>query len=495
MFRRLLNFNHINRLHKKFIVITFTSTVGAIVAFASFGGYMNKTDNDSDGQQVVGVGTQNEYVSIQNNYIHDKIDAYIEFQSNYQPAYQLCIDGKSTISVRTKAELELVIEQVQQSVVGETAETEVYITLADEQLKVDTIVHNKPKLQLKINDIELSTSGLQAKSRNNHLSRIENTIAEFDAVIPEERKNSDSIVNLEFAQSIEISRVTAQNEEVLSVDEAVAILNRTNIEPTIYVVESGDSPSEIASDNDMTLEELYVLNKGLRDIAKGLQVGQKLTVMVPEPELSVVVEENISYYEIVPRENVYVDNNEIYIGTEVISDIGFDGTMEVEAALKTVNGKEISRKVLSTKVITKPKSAVIQKGILPIPPKATLGYFITPTANYRITSKFGSRSRGFHLGVDFATNYGSSIRATDGGDVIIAGWRGGYGNLVVIDHGNGYVTKYGHNSKILVKVGQRVGQSEEIAKAGSTGNSTGSHCHFEILLNGRNLDPLNLIEF
>ena len=88
---------------------------------------------------------------------------------------------------------------------------------------------------------------------------------------------------------------------------------------------------------------------------------------------------------------------------------------------------------------------------------------------------------------------GTPIVAADGGVVKSAGWRGNYGYCVVIRHDNGLETLYAHNSKLLVSAGQRVGKGTQIAKMGSTGRSTGSHCHFEVLKNGKHVNPWNYI--
>ena len=97
--------------------------------------------------------------------------------------------------------------------------------------------------------------------------------------------------------------------------------------------------------------------------------------------------------------------------------------------------------------------------------------------------------REFHSGIDIPTPTGSSIVAADGGVVIRASWMNGYGYTVIIDHGNGITTLYGHNSRLVVSAGQRVSRGDVIARAGSTGNSTGPHCHFEVRINGSAVNP------
>lgn len=114
-----------------------------------------------------------------------------------------------------------------------------------------------------------------------------------------------------------------------------------------------------------------------------------------------------------------------------------------------------------------------------------------------ITSSFGWRVHPilgyerFHSGTDFGADYGSTIRAANTGIVIYAGWYGGYGNAVVIDHGNSITTLYGHASELYVAEGQVVQRGQAIASVGSTGLSTGPHLHFEVRQDGEPVDPMN----
>lgn len=96
----------------------------------------------------------------------------------------------------------------------------------------------------------------------------------------------------------------------------------------------------------------------------------------------------------------------------------------------------------------------------------------------------------FHEGVDIAGDYGTPISATAAGTVTQAGWVGGYGYLVEVKHADGIVTRYGHNSAVLVYEGQHVDQGSMIALMGSTGNSTGPHCHYEVRIHGEAVDPM-----
>jgi len=115
--------------------------------------------------------------------------------------------------------------------------------------------------------------------------------------------------------------------------------------------------------------------------------------------------------------------------------------------------------------------------------------FIWPV-NGTVVSGFGWRWGRMHEGIDIAAPMGASVWAAAAGTVIHSGWLGGYGLLVVVDHGNGLATAYAHNSSLLVGVGQRVSQGETISLVGSTGNSSGPHVHFEVRANGAAVDPL-----
>jgi len=123
-----------------------------------------------------------------------------------------------------------------------------------------------------------------------------------------------------------------------------------------------------------------------------------------------------------------------------------------------------------------------------------------PVENGWISSLFGWRSDPFsgrtamHSGMDFAARQGADVLAVAAGIVSVAGAHSGYGNLIEINHGNGYVTRYGHNSRVLVKPGDKVLKGQRVALVGSTGRSTAPHCHFEVLFNGVAVNPQEYIQ-
>ncbi len=133
--------------------------------------------------------------------------------------------------------------------------------------------------------------------------------------------------------------------------------------------------------------------------------------------------------------------------------------------------------------------------------KYTGGKFLWPVPGfYRISSDYNPRNSPisgryeFHTGIDIPASFGQPVVAAAGGQVITAGWVNGFGNTVMIDHGSGYVTLYGHNSSVTVSRGQTVERGSQIARIGSTGYSTGNHCHFEVRLNGAHKNPHNYLK-
>jgi murein DD-endopeptidase MepM/ murein hydrolase activator NlpD len=121
--------------------------------------------------------------------------------------------------------------------------------------------------------------------------------------------------------------------------------------------------------------------------------------------------------------------------------------------------------------------------------KAATGQWARPALG-RLTSTYGPRWGRMHKGIDLAAGTGSPIRAAAAGTVVSAGDEGGYGYAVRIRHADGTQTLYAHNSRLLVRAGQQVSAGEQIAREGNSGNSTGPHLHFEVVVGGRNVNPL-----
>lgn len=273
-------------------------------------------------------------------------------------------------------------------------------------------------------------------------------------------------------------------------------LNATKAGEVTYTVKSGDVWSLIAEDNGMTNEELLALNPGY-DISV-LHTGDVLTISRAVPYLTVVNVERQSYLQDVAYSVEYVDDPDMYEGDYEVLSKGVYGKADITANVTVINGTETAREVVSSVTLKEPVAERQARGTKERPTWFPTGSFRWPCYGV-ITSYFGGRNTGisgassYHEAIDIANSYGTPIYAADGGTVIYSGWNGGLGYCVKIDHGNGFITWYGHNSDLYVSVGDHVYKGQTIAAMGSTGISSGSHCDFRIQRNGTMVDPLNYL--
>lgn len=305
-------------------------------------------------------------------------------------------------------------------------------------------------------------------------------------------KEGSEIIERTFVEDVQIVPKYVSNDEIELEENILSILTSNSSEQRSYTVKSGDTLWSIANNADMTLDELIAANSGITENSV-IKLGQVLNLVVPVPLLSVKTTEKIIYNETIPKSVETVNNDSEYKTYRKVLQSGSNGQKEVTANVVYINGIETSREVVGESVTINPVTERIEVGTLQTPPKRALGSFIYPVSG-RLSSSFGARWGTRHEGIDLACAYGTSIHASDGGKVVYSGWNsGGYGYLVIIDHGNGFQTYYGHNSQNVVSVGDMVAQGEVIAKVGSTGNSTGNHVHFEIRKNGVPTNPFDYL--
>ena len=299
-----------------------------------------------------------------------------------------------------------------------------------------------------------------------------------------------------FAENVEIREGYVDVEMVKNLGYIAEILNETKAGEVTYTVENGDSYYYIADLYDMTLDELMDMNPGY-DVDL-LRVGDVLTISNAVPYLTVVNVERQRYVTDVPFEVEYEDDDTMYQGDYKVLSPGQYGKADVTANVTYVNGDLTSRETVASVTITEPVTELQARGTIPRPSWFPTGSFRWPCSG-TITSYFGYRkapTKGastYHEAIDIANSYGTPIYASDGGTVTYSGWYGGMGYTVIIDHGNGFQTYYGHNSSLQVSVGEHVYKGQQIARMGSTGTSTGNHCDFRIKYYGTFVDPLNYL--
>ena len=307
---------------------------------------------------------------------------------------------------------------------------------------------------------------------------------------------NEDTVSCSFAEDVEVRQEYVSTDEIMNLGYLAETLYSTKTAEVTYEVKKGDTWSEIAETHDLTSKELLALNPGY-DINK-LQIGEVLTLSASVPYLTMTVVQRERYVDEVMYDIEYTDTSSLYKGDYKITSAGQYGAADVVATVTYVNGEETERTVLSSVTLREPVTEQRLRGTKERPTWHPTGTFRWPVSG-RVTSYFGGRKSpgGIgstnHKGIDIAAPRGTPVYAADGGTVTYAGWMSGYGYLVRIDHGNGYVTYYGHNSSLTVSVGQHVYKGQQIARVGSTGNSTGNHCHFEVRYNGVAKNPLNYL--
>ena len=235
-----------------------------------------------------------------------------------------------------------------------------------------------------------------------------------------------------------------------------------------HVVKSGETLWDIARKYQVNLDTVIVANNFVD--ANRLRIGQKVRVPTQDG-VFYHVQRGDSIWKIAQRFNV--------ASTEIISTNGIDDPARLRIGQELfIPGMEAVR--ASRYVLVGPDGKLRRA-------------FDRPVSGGWISSRFGPRWGRLHAGLDIAVPTGTIVRAAADGIVTFSGSNGGYGLLVRIDHGDGVETRYAHNSRLVVKAGQRVKRGQIIAYSGNTGNSTGPHLHFEIRLRGVAYDPLKYI--
>ena len=300
-------------------------------------------------------------------------------------------------------------------------------------------------------------------------------------------------VNAYFVEDVDIRQEYVESSYVMNLGYIAEILNETKEGEVTYTVTSGDSYYSIAEKYDLSVEALMKLNSGYDPSI--LRVGDVLTISNAVPYLTVVNVERQRYVQDVPYQVEYTDDASMYQGEYKVTSPGVYGKADMTANVTYINGEETEREVVASVTLSQPVTEQQLRGTKERPTWYPTGSFSWPCTGI-LTSRFGYRSllgSTYHSGIDIGNSYGTSIYAADGGTVTYSGWMSGYGYLIIIDHGNGYQTYYGHNSSLAVSVGAKVHKGQLIARMGSTGRSTGNHCHFGVKFNGTFVNPLNYL--
>jgi len=315
-------------------------------------------------------------------------------------------------------------------------------------------------------------------TEGDHLrSYLENIKAPFENAM-------DSSVYTAFAHNIRLVDGVYLQESVSSYADVINALTEGGGIHT-YTAVDGDTVESVVNATGVSFDSLAQMNPELLTLDQEIPAGTVITTGASSAELiKVKVVRRDTETVAIPFDTQNTESDQYDFGKVVTLQEGADGSEEITYETTMIDGAVTDRQAVAYNVLQAPTPEItvtgtkLKNGMIA---KVGSGSFIWPVPNYKYVSRWMGNG---HRGADICAAYGTPILASDSGTIIAAGWHYSYGNYVEIDHGNGYKTLYGHMSSIAVSQGQAVTQGQVIGYVGSTGNSTGNHCHFEMSYNG-----------
>lgn len=417
--------------------------------------------------------------------------------------YALSINGKKVGYVSDEESVFNTVDQIQKNLNKENKGIKILynkdsVKCVPTDLNEDEVtLLNEKKLEKKILQSDIMKAKAWAVRVDNKDLVATTTKNDAETVLDEIKRHyqtqGSQLVEATFKQPVIVTQAAVKLGAVMNKEEAVTFLLTGTKEMQPYTAQDGDTAWDIAIKNNMSIDDLLAANPNF-DLSK-LKIGTQLNLTVAKPYMTVVSKEIVSTTEDIDFQTTYQNSNTLYAGQVKVKSEGVKGKKETRIELVKENGKLIANNIIDSKVVEAPKNAVALKGT-----KAIVGYvgkssgvFGSPMSHLQVSSGFGSRGGGRHLGVDLRNPCGTPIYAAESGKVTFAGYSGSYGNLVKISHGGGLESYYGHCNSLLVSAGQTVKKGQQIGTVGATGNATGYHLHFEVRLNGVAQNPFNYI--
>ncbi|MBQ4643564.1 MAG: peptidoglycan DD-metalloendopeptidase family protein [Oscillospiraceae bacterium] len=325
----------------------------------------------------------------------------------------------------------------------------------------------------------------------------DNLLTLLDEYREQYREEGDTESKLQFKQNVSLVDGVYPTSSIMATSEFKNLINSEIEGEKYHVVAAGESPSLIADMYDLYYQELEAMNPRLKENST-VRVGDELIVSKSVSYLNVTSTRREVYNEDIPYPTNKTKSDKYYTTYSKVTKAGVPGEQRVTALVTYEDGVAVARQVLATEVLKEPVAREMTVGTKnPIysvgNASGTSKGFIWPTIGGHVSCPIWGYKG--HTGVDIAgCGYGSNIYASAAGTVVKVKWGNtGYGYHVIINHGDGIQTLYAHMSNIYVKNGQYVNQGDIIGAMGSTGNSTGTHLHFEVRINGQYVNPLNYV--
>ncbi len=420
---------------------------------------------------------------------------------NYCTAYEYSYNGHMLGYVKSKDEVLRITDMVQRAL---TEDKDMQVIIDDKDditfkrvstLDKDVIPDTSDEVLRRLTymgDVNVKAYGMYVNGKKAGSVKDKETAADVLKKIEERYasgKKGAVIEKAEILETVEVRMSNTNLRNVYSAERMADVLCTSGLKETVHTVIAGETLSDIAENYGTTEERLQLDNEGVDPTQ--LEVGSTLLIKQNAPLLTVRITEKRSYTQKIKYETEEKKTDELYDDETEIEQEGKNGSEDIVERNVSINGEVESTTVLKHEITKKPVKKIVLVGTAERPPTVGDGKYIWPLAGgYTLTSNYGYRWGRLHAGIDLGTGTGNDVLAADGGTVIRAGYFGGYGYCVDIDHQNGQMTRYGHLSSILVSVGDEVYEGQHIAESGNTGASTGPHLHFEIHVNGQSHDPL-----
>jgi len=315
---------------------------------------------------------------------------------------------------------------------------------------------------------------------------------ELDKKEDEQEKPESRVTDILLSKSLESKAVLVDPAKLIDVEEAAALINEGTFVDAAYETKDKEKLADIAAITGIEMSRLLELNPDINEDTK-LDSGTELQIEVPVSYLDIRVEREVFKNKNIDFETKIIKDERLYKGEKKTDEKGQPGIQTITYQTIEMNGQSIEETVMDEQIASEPVTQVERQGTKEMPSRGT-GTFSWPADGGYISSKQGQRWGKLHKGIDIARPTTRTITAADNGVVDFAGSGSGYGNMVIIDHKNGYKTTYAHLDSLAVKTGQVIPKGTKIGVMGSTGHSTGVHLHFEIHKNGALANPLNYIK-
>lgn len=355
----------------------------------------------------------------------------------------------------------------------------------------------------------ISFANAVISDKENELDYINNQIKQLDTEINTKEKESNAL----------LYKIKKMQTEIRGIEDEIAVLDGDINAHEVSIAEKetliAEATANIAQKGELLNSRLRVMYKngkaGYLEVVLGAEDFRDLLTRIDMVQKVYMHDRNLIEYMKEQKEIVVVERARLETKKTELTTLRTSKAERTKVLGVKLSAVSKEQKIVKTDLVALEKRednlAADAKKLtniiknMKLAEKYVGGEMMWPAPGYyKVTSPFGYRihpilkTKKLHTGIDIGVPYGKPVTAAQSGTVVYAGWMGGYGKVVLLDHGGGMTTLYAHNSKLVVKKGQEVERGQKISECGSTGQSTGAHVHFEVRKDGEWQDPLEYVK-